>query len=116
MEGEPTIAAKYKMFLVILNNAIVDSEYKSQHILTIGLEGDAKLEHDNKWRTYRERITQLDKEHRQAFSMIRVQCMQFFLYNIKYDTYWDTTSESYNPLTLLKLIKKTILAQTGDQY
>ena len=35
---------------------------------------------------------------------------------MKHGPDWTTTSESYDPLTLLKLIEKTILAQTEDQY
>ena len=59
MEVEPTIAAKAKISLAILNNEIVESRYKSNHILPIVLEDDAKVEHGNKWRTYPERIPQL---------------------------------------------------------
>ena len=35
---------------------------------------------------------------------------------MKPDIYWDTTSESYDPLKLLKFVDKTILSQTEDQY
>ena len=55
IDGEPTISAKSKMYLAILNNETVESEYKIQHTTTINLEGDAKVEHDNEWRTYNER-------------------------------------------------------------
>jgi hypothetical protein len=48
--------------------------------------------------------------------MIRGQCMQVLLDKMKRDPNWTPTSESYDPLTLLKLIEKTILAQTEDQY
>ena len=59
MQGEPTIAAKAKNPLAILNNEIVEAEYKIHHILPIVLEGDAKVEHDNTWRTYCEIIAQI---------------------------------------------------------
>ena len=65
MQGEPAIAAKDKMSLNIVNNEIVESKYKSHHILPIVLEGDAKVEHENKWHTYNKRIAQLDKQHHQ---------------------------------------------------
>ena len=42
--------------------------------------------------------------------MIRGQCMQVLLDNMNNDTYWDTTSEPYNPLILLKIIEILILA------
>ena len=41
--------------------------------------------------------------------------MNVILDQMNYDPDWDTTSESYDPLTLLKLIEK-MLAQTEDQY
>ena len=47
------------MYLAILNNEMVKAKYKIHHILTIVLEGGAKVEYDNKWQTYRERISQL---------------------------------------------------------
>ena len=42
--------------------------------------------------------------------------MQVLLYQMKHDTYLDTTSKSYDTLNILKLIKKKILDQTKDQY
>ena len=50
MDGEPTIYAKFKMSFVILNNEFLEAKYISQHIVPIVLEGDAKIEHGNKWR------------------------------------------------------------------
>ena len=116
MEAEPTIYDKARMSLAILNNKIVEAEYKIHHILPIVLEDDAKIDHENECRTYRERNSQLEKQHGHAFSMIRGQCMQVLLNNTKHDLYWDKTIESYYKLTLLKLIEKKILSQTKDQY
>ena len=73
MEGEPNISTKDKIYLSILNNDIVEAEYRSHHILPIVIEGYAKVEQDNKLRTYSERISQLKKKHGQALSMIRGQ-------------------------------------------
>ena len=98
MEGEPTLA--------ILNNEMVESRYKNNHIQPIVLEGDAKVEHDNKWKTYCERIAQLYKQRGQTLSMIRGQCMQFLIDNMKQNPDWVITSESYYLPTLIKLIKK----------
>ena len=74
--------------------------------MPIVLESDDKVEHDNKWWKHREKITQLDKQRRQAFYNIRGRFMKVLLDIIRYDPYWDFTSESYNPLTLIKLIEK----------
>jgi hypothetical protein len=35
---------------------------------------------------------------------------------MKQDTEWAVVSTSYDPLTLYRLIERTILAQTEDQY
>ena len=61
----------------------MEAEYKSQCILPIVLEGDSKVEHVNEWRTYRERNSQLDKQHGKALYMVQGQCMQVLLDNMK---------------------------------
>ena len=48
--------------------------------------------------------------------MIRGQCTQVLLDRMKHDPDWRATSISSNPLTLLNLIEKTVLAQSDDQY
>ena len=73
MERESTIAAKAKTSLAILNNEIMEAEHKRHFILPIVLEGDSKIEHDNEWQTYRERNSQLERQNRKEFSMIRGQ-------------------------------------------
>jgi hypothetical protein len=35
---------------------------------------------------------------------------------MKQDADWNTVSTSYDPLTLYRLIERTVLAQTEDQY
>ena len=70
MEGDPTISAKSKTSLDILNNEIVEAEYESHHILPIVLDGDSKIEHGNKWRTYRKRIEILDKQRVQVLEQV----------------------------------------------
>jgi hypothetical protein len=42
--------------------------------------------------------------------------MQVLLDKMKHDTDGTQTSKSCNPLTLMKLIEKTILSQTEGQY
>ena len=48
--------------------------------------------------------------------MVRGEFMQVLLYTVKYDRNWENTSKSYEPLQILGLIEKTVLAQTEDQY
>jgi hypothetical protein len=104
------------MSIALLQNNIEEAEYQATMDLPIELTNEEKTEHSNAWRTYRERNTRLETQRGQAFSMIRGQCMQVLLDKMKDDTDWTLASESYDPLTLLRLIEKTILAQTEDQY
>ena len=71
----------------------MEADYKSQHILPIVLDDDVKVEHENEWRTYHERKSVLEKQRGQSFSMIRGQCMQVILDQIKHDPDWYNTSE-----------------------
>ena len=68
------------------------------------------------WCTYWERNTNLEKHRGQAYSLILGQCTELFQDNTKQDTAWNATSTSYNPLVLLQLIDKTVLAHIEDQY
>jgi hypothetical protein len=58
----------------------------------------------------------LIKHRGQSFSLIQGQCTQLLQDKMKQDTDWNTVSISYDPLTLYRLIEKTVLAQTEDQY
>jgi hypothetical protein len=104
------------MLLAILENDIEEATYNATLPLPIKLEDEEYTQHNNEWRTYRERKSRLEKQRGQAFSMIRGQCMQVLLDKMKHDTDWNLASVSYDPLTLFKLIEKTVLAQTEDQY
>ena len=70
----------------------MEARYKSKHILTIVLEGDAKVDHENEWQTYCERNSQLDNQRGQALSMLRGQLMQVIIDKIKHDPDWYNTS------------------------
>ena len=53
------------MSLATLNNEVLEAKYKRQHIIPIVMEGDAKVEHDNEWWTYRERNSGLENQRGQ---------------------------------------------------
>ena len=48
--------------------------------------------------------------------MILGQCTQLLQDKMKQDTEWNVVSTSYEPLTFYRLIEKTVLGQTEDQY
>jgi hypothetical protein len=104
------------MLLALLENEVEEEAHQATIDLPIKLDETEKTEHDIAWRTYRERNTRLETQRGQAFSVIRGQCMQVPLDKMKHDADWIRVSESYDPLTLLRLIERTILAQTEDQH
>jgi hypothetical protein len=104
------------MKLAALNNEIVMADFQQSLDVPIELTDLEKTQHNNEWRTYRERSAQLVKNRGQAFSLILGQCTQLLQDKMKQDTDWITVSTSYDPLTLYRLIEKTTLAQTEDQY
>ena len=104
------------MKLAILENEIALGELEAKEDVPIELTDSEKTQHSNEWRTYRERNANLLKHRGQAFSLILGQCTQMLQDKMKQDTDWNSVSISYDPLTLYRLIEKTILAQTEDQY
>jgi hypothetical protein len=104
------------MRLAILQNEIAQGDFEANEEVPIQLTDSEKTQHSNEWRSYRERNANLIKYRGQAFSLILGQCTQLLQDKMKQDTDWITVSTSYNPLSLYRLIEKTVLAQTEDQY
>ena len=75
-----------------------------------------KTQSRNEWCTYRERNDQLTKQRVQGLLLILGQCTQFLKDKMKQETECNVVSTSYEPLTLYRLIEKTVLGQTEDQY
>jgi hypothetical protein len=100
----------------ILDNEIAEGDYKQNNEAPIEMLDSEKMQYRNDWRTYRERNAILTKHRGQAFSLILGQCTQLLQDRMKQDTDWNMASTSYNPLELHRLIEKTTLAQTEDQY
>ena len=48
--------------------------------------------------------------------MVRGQCTQILMENMKLDSDWDNARTSYDTIKLIELIEKNTLAQTLDQY
>jgi hypothetical protein len=104
------------MKLAECRNAIVEAAHQDLTELPVKLDEVEKTHYENESRTFRERKSRLEKQRGQAFSMIRGQCMQVLLDKMKHDPDWPATSESYDPLMLLRMIEKTVLSQTEDHY
>ena len=103
------------MKLAVLQNEIAQATFDMNQEVPIELTDSEKTQCSNAWRTYRERNANLEKNRGQVFSLIHGQCTQLLQDKMKQDTDWTATSTSNDPLTLHRLIEKTILAQTEDQ-
>ena len=106
----------YPMKLSILENTIAQSEYEENVDVPIVMNDSEKTQSSNEWRTYRDRNAHLTKHIGQGFPLILGKCTQLLQDNMKQDTEWNVVSTSYEPLTLYRLIEKTILGQTEDKY
>ena len=88
------------MKLAILENVIVQVEYKENVDVSIFITDSEKTQSINEWRTYRERNAQLTKHRGQGLSLILGQCTQLLQGKMNQDTEWNVVSTSYHPLTL----------------
>jgi hypothetical protein len=103
------------MKIEILQNDIAQGEFSASIEVPVDLTDSEKTQFRNDWRTFRERNTNLIKHRVQAFSLIQGQCTQLLQNKMKQDIDWNTVSISYDPLTLYRLIERTVLAHTEDQ-
>jgi hypothetical protein len=103
------------MKLAALQHEIAQGEFAASIEVPVGLTDSGKTQFSNDWRTFRERNTNLIKHRGQAFSLIQGQCTQLLQDKMKQETDWNTMIISYDPLTLYRLIERTVLAQTEDQ-
>jgi hypothetical protein len=104
------------MKLALLQNEIAQGEFSANIEVPILLSDSHKTQFRNEWHTYRERNDNLINHRGQVFSLIQGQCNQLLQDKMKQDMDWDVVNTSYKPLTLYRLIDRTILAQTEDQY
>ena len=104
------------MKLAVLQNEIAQGEFAANIEVPVELNDSEKTQFSNEWRTFRDCNANLIKHRGQAFSLIQGQCTRLLQNKMKQDTDWNTVSTSYDPLTLYRLIERTVLAQTEDQY
>jgi hypothetical protein len=104
------------MKLAILQNEISKGEFAASIEVPVVLTDSEKTQFSNDWCTFRESNTNLIKHRGQDFSLIQGQCTQLLQEKMKQDTDWNTVSISYDPLNLYRLVERTVLAQTEDQY
>jgi hypothetical protein len=104
------------MKLAVISNTIAEGDYAAGVDVPIELTDTEKAQFSSESKNYRERNANLLKHRGQAFSLIQGQCIQLLQDKMKQDTDWNAVSTSYDSWPLYRLIEKTVLAQTEDQY
>jgi hypothetical protein len=104
------------MDVVVLKNQLASDAYDALIEVPIDLTDTEKTHYSNEWRTFRDRNAALLKHRGQAYSLLLGQCTQLLQDKLKQETEWTTVSTGYDPLSLYRLIEKTTLSQTEDQY
>ena len=103
-----------QIMLVELENEMALAALASQDDVEIQMTKAETVQYMGKWWTYRDRVSALEKQRNQVYSLILGQCTQLLQDNMKFDPDWLATTTATNPLDLLNLIEKTVLAQTDD--
>ena len=102
--------------LAILNNEIAQGDFEMSEDIPVDLTQAETNHYQSEWKSYRENFKQLSTHRGKAYSLVIGQCTQLLQDRMKQDTDWESVSKSYDPLRLYRLIERTILAQTEDQY
>ena len=82
----------------------------------VKLDPAEKVEYDSQYKLYSNRLGDLTKHRGKAFSLILGQCTQVLKDKMKHDPDYAVTINDCDPLALKRLIQKTVLAQSDDQY
>jgi len=99
-----------------VENKLELAKFELTDVVEVKTTADEAMAFNNAWRTYRERTDRLVRSRGKVYSLVLGQCTTVLLDKMKQDLDWQATSDSYDPLKLLKLIEKFILKQSDNQY
>jgi hypothetical protein len=80
------------------------------------LMDNKKMAHSNAWRSHCETTEDLMKSRGKVYSLLLGQCPQVLVDEMKQDTTWVMVGKSFDPILLFKLIEKSVLKQSDNQY
>jgi hypothetical protein len=92
------------------------AKFELTDVVEVKTTSDEAMAFSNSWRTYHERTDRLVRSRGKVYSLVLGQCTTVLLAKLKQDSDWQTVSDSYDPLKLLKLIEKYIQKQSDNQY
>jgi hypothetical protein len=99
-----------------VENKLELAKFELTDVVEVKTTADEAMAFSNSWRTYRERTDRLVRSRGKVYSLVLGQCTTVLLDKMKQDADWQTVSDSFDPLKLLKLIEKYILKQSDNQY
>ncbi len=99
-----------------VENKLELARFELNNVVKVKTTAEEAMAFSNSWRTYRERTDRLVCSRGKVYSLVLGQCTTVLLNKMKQDSNWQTVSDSYNPLQLIKLIEKYILKQSNNQY
>ncbi len=99
-----------------VENKLELARFELNDVVEVKTTAEEAMAFSNSWRTYRERTDRLVFSRGKVYSLVLGQCTTVLLDKMKQDSNWQTVSDSYDPLKLIKLIEKYILKQSDNQY
>jgi hypothetical protein len=99
-----------------VDNKLKLAKFELTDVVEVKTTADESMAFNNAWQTHRERMDCLVRSRGKVYSLVLGQCTTVLLDKMKQDADWQAVSDSFNPLKLLKLIKKFILKQSENQY
>ena len=104
------------MKLAALKGDILKVDLEMSEDVPVQLTAEEQTQFNNDSRTHRDRDAYLVRTRGKAYSLVIGQCTHALHEKMKQDPDWPAVKDSHDPLVLYKLIEKTILGQTEDQY
>ncbi len=99
-----------------VENKLELARFELNDVVEVKTTAEEAMAFSNSWWIYRERTDRLVRSQGKVYSLVLGQCTTVLLNKMKQDSNWQTVSDSYDPLKLIKLIEKYILKQSDNQY
>ena len=115
-EQDAAKKAEYAVQIAHVENDIAELQHELDNPPELELYGQANVEYSAQWKNHSVRDAKLTVNRGIAFSKALGQCTQVLKDKMKHDPDYTSTMDACSPLLLKKLIEKTILSQSDDQY
>jgi hypothetical protein len=99
-----------------MNNQVLQCGIELNDEVDMELTEDEKIARGDAWHIHCKRDARLKNSRVQVYSLVLGQCTQVLVDKMRQDDDWGRTSESCVPLSLFKLIKKSVLEDVREDY